>query len=34
LTPVGGTPEEFTRYVQGELARWTKLAKEVGAVAD
>lgn len=34
LTPVGGTPEEFTRYVQRELTRWTKLAKDVGAVAD
>ncbi len=34
LTVVGGTPEEFTRYVQGEIGRWTKVAKDVGATVD
>jgi len=28
--PVGGTPEEFTRVVRNELAKWARLVKEVG----
>lgn len=34
LTPVGGSPEDFSRYLDAELARWTRVAKDVGAVAD
>lgn len=34
LTPVGGSPQDFTRYVQGEIGKWTKVAQSVGAVAD
>lgn len=34
LTTIGGSPETFSRYVQAEIQRWTKLAKDVGAVAD
>ena len=34
LTPVGGTPEEFGRYVKTEITKWTKVAKDVGATVD
>lgn len=34
LVPVGGTPEAFARYLQVELVKWTKVAKDVGAVAN
>jgi tripartite-type tricarboxylate transporter receptor subunit TctC len=34
LVPVGGTPEAFARYLQAELVKWTKVAKDVGAVAN
>ncbi len=28
--PVGSTPEEFTRYIQSELVKWAKVAREAG----
>ena len=28
--PVGSTPEEFTRYIQSELTKWAKVAREAG----
>ena len=28
--PVGSTPEEFGRYVQSELTKWAKVAREAG----
>lgn len=34
LTAVGGTPEEFGRYIRSEIAKWTKIAKDVGATVD
>lgn len=34
LTPVGGTPEEFGRYIKNEIAKWTKVAKDIGATID
>lgn len=34
LTRIGGSPDDFSRYVQAEIVRWTKLAKDVGAVAE
>ncbi|WP_066268945.1 Bug family tripartite tricarboxylate transporter substrate binding protein [Hydrogenophaga palleronii] len=34
LTTVGGTPEEFTRYVQSEIVQWKKVAKDVNVVVD
>ena len=34
LDPVGGTPEQFGRFVGSEIAKWTKIAKDVGAKAD
>ena len=34
LTNVGGTPDDFARYVDGEIGKWTKVAKDVGAVAE
>ncbi len=28
--PVGNTPEEFARYIQSELIKWAKVAREAG----
>jgi tripartite-type tricarboxylate transporter receptor subunit TctC len=28
--PVGNTPEEFGRYIQSEITKWTKVAREAG----
>jgi tripartite-type tricarboxylate transporter receptor subunit TctC len=28
--PVGSSPEEFARYIQSELAKWAKVAREAG----
>lgn len=28
--PVGNTPEEFRRYIQSEITKWTKVAKDAG----
>ena len=28
--PVGSTPEEFTRYIQSELIKWAKVARDAG----
>ena len=30
----GGTPEEFGAYIKAELAKWSKLFKEIGLQAD
>jgi tripartite-type tricarboxylate transporter receptor subunit TctC len=30
----GGTPEEFAAYIKAELAKWSKLFKEIGLQAD
>ena len=32
--PVGSSPEDFTRYVGTEVAKWSRVAKESGATAD
>ncbi len=34
LEPVGGTPEQFGRFIASEIAKWTKTAKDVGAKAE
>jgi tripartite-type tricarboxylate transporter receptor subunit TctC len=34
LTSVGGTPEEFGRYIRSEIAKWSKVAKDIGATVD
>lgn len=34
LIPVGGNPEDFQRYVQAEITKWSKVAKDIGAVVD
>jgi tripartite-type tricarboxylate transporter receptor subunit TctC len=34
LDVVGGTPDEFARFIASEIAKWTKIAKDVGAKAD
>ena len=34
LEPVGGTPEQFGRFIGSEIAKWTRTAKEVGAKAE
>ncbi len=34
LTPVGGTPEAFGRYIRDEIAKWTKVARDIGATVD
>ncbi len=28
--PVGNTPEEFGRYIQSEIIKWTKVARDAG----
>ena len=34
LDPVGSTPEEFSQFIRSEIAKWSRLAKEIGARAD
>jgi tripartite-type tricarboxylate transporter receptor subunit TctC len=34
LEPVGGTPDQFGRFIGSEIAKWTKIAKDVGAKAE
>jgi tripartite-type tricarboxylate transporter receptor subunit TctC len=34
LTAVGGTPEEFGRYIRSEIAKWSKVAKDIGVTVD
>jgi tripartite-type tricarboxylate transporter receptor subunit TctC len=34
LEPVGGTPEQFGAFIGSEIAKWTKIAKDVGAKAE
>ena len=34
LAPVGGTPEQFSRFIDSEINKWTKIARDVGATAD
>lgn len=34
LEPVGGTPDQFARFIASEIAKWTKISKEVGAKAE
>lgn len=34
LDPVGGTPEQFGRFIAAEIGKWTKIAKDVGAKAE
>jgi len=34
LEPVGGSPDDLARHIRAEIAKWTKVAKEVGAKAD
>jgi len=34
LTSVGGTPDEFGRYIKSEITKWTRIAKDVGATVD
>jgi tripartite-type tricarboxylate transporter receptor subunit TctC len=31
--PIGSTPQEFAAHIQRELARWTKVAKAAGPIA-
>lgn len=32
--PIGGTPEQFTKYVKEEVVKWGKVVKETGAKVD
>ena len=34
LDPVGGTPDEFGRFIRSEIVKWSKIAKDVGAKAE
>lgn len=34
LEPVGGTPDQFGRFIGDEITKWVKIAKDVGAKAD
>lgn len=32
--PIGGSPAEFRRYVEGEIVKWTKVAKAANVQLD
>jgi tripartite-type tricarboxylate transporter receptor subunit TctC len=34
LDPIVGTPEEFGEFIRAEIAKWSKVAKDVGARVD
>ena len=34
LDPIGGTPDDFARFIRAEIAKWSKIAKDVGAKAE
>jgi tripartite-type tricarboxylate transporter receptor subunit TctC len=34
MTPVGNTPAQFDAYIKTEMAKWAKVVKTTGAVAD
>jgi len=34
LDPVGDAPEAFARFIPAEIAKWSKIAKDVGAKVD
>lgn len=34
LEPIGGSPDDFARHIRDEIAKWSKIAKDVGARAD
>jgi len=34
LEVVGGTPDQFARFIASEITKWTKIAKDVGAKVD
>jgi len=34
LDPIGGTPDDFARFVRAEIAKWSRIAKDVGAKAE
>jgi tripartite-type tricarboxylate transporter receptor subunit TctC len=31
LEPIGGSPEQFGRFIGDEIGKWSKIAKDVGA---
>ena len=34
LEPMGGTPQQFGRFIDAEITKWTKIAKDVGVKAE
>jgi len=34
VDPVGGTPEAFGNFIRAEIAKWSKIARDVGARAE
>lgn len=34
LTPVDGSPDEFGTYIRSEIAKWSKVARDIGATID
>jgi tripartite-type tricarboxylate transporter receptor subunit TctC len=34
IDPVGGTPEQFTQYIQSETAKWGRVVRERGIKAE
>ena len=34
LDPIVTTPQEFGAFIRSEIAKWSKVAKDVGARAD
>ncbi|MEP6941436.1 MAG: tripartite tricarboxylate transporter substrate binding protein [Betaproteobacteria bacterium] len=34
LDPIGGSPDDFARFIRSEIGKWSKIAKDVGAKAE
>ena len=34
LTPVGGSPDDFGKYIRSEIAKWSKVIDETGVKAE
>ena len=34
VDPVGGTPDAFGNFIRAEIAKWSKIARDVGARAE
>lgn len=34
LDPIGGTPDQFAKFIAAEIAKWSRISKDVGAKAE